>query len=187
MSTGPTERVDGRRAKAERTALAILAAAQRVLAEHPDAGMADIAAAAGVGRATLYRHFPAREDLLVALRARAAEELRTVLRAAREVDDNAEAALRRLVVALADLGERYRVLGASDERGRARQLAAITRPLRATVERGQRESLIDPSLSPAWVVSVLLALMRASKTERRGPGRGDAVVDLLLDGVRARS
>jgi TetR/AcrR family transcriptional regulator, mexCD-oprJ operon repressor len=182
--TGVSEH-DGRRAIGERNAQAILDAALLVLAKRPDAGIGEIAAAAGLGRATVYRHFPVREDLLGALRERAREEMRSVIRAACVAGDDAEAALRRLVAALVELGDRYRVLAASDDAGRARQLPAVVRPLREAIERGQRDGLIDPELPPSWIVAALLALLRAAKAERRGPGTADAVVDLLLDGVRA--
>src|ERR1700683_663638 len=47
---------------------AILDAAASVIAEHGEAAsMADVAEAAGVGRATLYRYFASREDLMRAL------------------------------------------------------------------------------------------------------------------------
>ena len=49
---------------ADRTQMAILDAAARVVRRRPDAAMADIADEAGVGRATLYRYFPTRESLL---------------------------------------------------------------------------------------------------------------------------
>ncbi|WP_139981132.1 TetR/AcrR family transcriptional regulator [Nocardioides litoris] len=48
----------------------ILAAAQRHLNVDPRASMAVLAAAAGVGRATLHRHFSSRDDLLHELGAR---------------------------------------------------------------------------------------------------------------------
>ncbi|HEX4245606.1 MAG TPA: TetR family transcriptional regulator, partial [Acidimicrobiales bacterium] len=47
---------------------AILDAAALVLSDKGDtASMEDVAAAAGVGRATIYRYFPSRDDLLSAL------------------------------------------------------------------------------------------------------------------------
>ena len=46
---------------------AILAAAARCLTDNPSATLADIAQAAGIGRVTLYGHFPSRSELLTAL------------------------------------------------------------------------------------------------------------------------
>jgi len=43
---------------------AIVEAGIKTLLNNPSAGMSDIANAAGVGRATLYRHFPSREELI---------------------------------------------------------------------------------------------------------------------------
>src|SRR2546426_519468 len=49
----------------DRTAAAILDAAAHALSEHgSNANMADVAGAAGVSRATLYRYYPDREALL---------------------------------------------------------------------------------------------------------------------------
>jgi hypothetical protein len=48
---------------------AVVAAATRVFCEQPQVSMADIARAAGVGRVTLYAHFPSREALLEAVLA----------------------------------------------------------------------------------------------------------------------
>jgi AcrR family transcriptional regulator len=57
-----------RRADAARNAGAILAAAEQLFAERgPDVPFDEVARRAGVGNATLYRHFPTRSDLLVAV------------------------------------------------------------------------------------------------------------------------
>lgn len=56
------------RADAERNLHALLAAAKDEFAEHGvDVGVRAIAARAGVGTATLYRHFPRRSDLIAAV------------------------------------------------------------------------------------------------------------------------
>jgi serine phosphatase RsbU (regulator of sigma subunit) len=52
----------------------ILEAASRLLAQSPTATLADVAAAAGVSRSTLYRHFPGREGLIAALGERPRRE-----------------------------------------------------------------------------------------------------------------
>ena len=53
-----------RRADAERNIEAILDAALARLGRDPSASMTEIAKAAGVGRVTLYGHFPSREALV---------------------------------------------------------------------------------------------------------------------------
>ena len=59
-----------RRADAVRNARAVLDAAGELFAERgPDVALDEIARRAGVGNATLYRHFPTREDLLAAVYA----------------------------------------------------------------------------------------------------------------------
>jgi len=56
------------RADARRNYEALLAAADQVFgADGPEASLDEIARRAGVGNATLYRHFPTRRDLLVAV------------------------------------------------------------------------------------------------------------------------
>ena len=73
MTSGKPMRADARRSY-ER----LLAAAAEVFAEQgTSAALDDIAKRAGVGNATLYRHFPDRRDLVQALLAGRYDELRT--------------------------------------------------------------------------------------------------------------
>jgi AcrR family transcriptional regulator len=55
------------RQAAAQNRLAILAAAHELLAESATVSMNEIAKSAGVGAGTLYRHFPTREDLILAV------------------------------------------------------------------------------------------------------------------------
>src|SRR6195952_4124991 len=57
-----------RRSDAALNRTKLVDAARHLLSENPDATMIEIAADAGVGRGTAYRHFPTREDLVSAVR-----------------------------------------------------------------------------------------------------------------------
>jgi AcrR family transcriptional regulator len=63
-----------RRSDAALNRTRIIEAAHRLLADDPDATMGQIAAAAGVGRGTAYRHFPSREELVDAVRRQARDD-----------------------------------------------------------------------------------------------------------------
>jgi serine phosphatase RsbU (regulator of sigma subunit) len=70
----PSKQTDLRRADALRNRERILDAAERMLDRSPSASLADIAAAAGVSRATLHRRFRTRDELVTALRDRPHEQ-----------------------------------------------------------------------------------------------------------------
>src|ERR671926_1972568 len=80
----PLQPPNPRQALQERVAAAILEAAARVLAVGGEqTSMNDVAAAAGVARATLYRYFPSRQALLDELARVAADEAGARLASAR--------------------------------------------------------------------------------------------------------
>ena len=64
-----------KRSDARRNRDAILAAALEALTESPDASLNAIAKRAGVANATLYRHFPTREELVLATYQHEVEKL----------------------------------------------------------------------------------------------------------------
>jgi AcrR family transcriptional regulator len=70
-----TESSELKRSDARRNRDAILAAALVALTESPDASLNAIAKRAGVANATLYRHFPTREELVLATYQREVSQL----------------------------------------------------------------------------------------------------------------
>src|ERR671926_779295 len=107
----PLQPPNPRQALQERVAAAILEAAARVLAVGGEqASMNDVAAAAGVARATLYRYFPSRQALLDELGRRALADASGRLESARVDQVGLEEGVARAVRALVELGEAFIVL-----------------------------------------------------------------------------
>lgn len=163
--------------------------ALRVLADDPLAGMGRIAAEAGVGRATLYRHYAGREELIEALRDQVRAEFRALVADAELEQDDPIEALTRFVNALWDLRDRYGVIAPARDEGTERRAALLWRPLHRLVTRAQEAGEIADDLPPAWVAASLRALVRAAAAEVDAGrlARRDApalVVRQLLQGAR---
>jgi TetR/AcrR family transcriptional regulator, mexCD-oprJ operon repressor len=191
---GPAVRPYGRRADAERNRESVLDHATRLLTEDPTVGMGEIAARSGIGRATLYRHFATREELIEAIGKRAADETEHAVAASRLEDGTATEALHRLIVALFEIGDRYRFLlvqdslrppTQQDDMQRMEQLGA---PVVALFERGQAAGEFSRSLPAAWMVTVFGAVIISAAhnefTGRLDPERNlDIVTETLLHGL----
>jgi AcrR family transcriptional regulator len=173
----------------ERVATAIVDAAAGVLADRGDqASMSDVAAAAGVARATVYRYFPNREALLEALGRLALEDIGDRLAAARldevAVDDGLERAVRALVT----VGDGFVVV--ARDRGRPANAAfdeRIALPVRDLLARGQREGEIRKDVPAAWLAEALFGLV--VNVIGSGPRLGTedtiaSIAGVFLDGAR---
>ena len=180
-----------RQALQERVAAAILEAAARVLATGGEqASMNDVAAAAGVARATLYRYFPSRQALLDELARVAAEEAGARLASARVGELAAEEAVRRAVRALIEAGDPFTVIARERVRPDPEQFEQrVLEPLRRLFERAQGAGEIREDIPKTWLTDALVGLVVSVLSSRPVLGREDtiAVVSaLFLDGARPR-
>ena len=119
----------------------ILDVAIEVLGRNPDAGMGDVAAAAGVVRRTVYSHFPSRADLVRTLAQRAVVEVAAVLTEVDAPDRPAESVWVDFVAHLWPLARRYRVLVVLRRSEYGDEIHAVLGPVEQTlaqlVGRGQ--------------------------------------------------
>ncbi len=167
MSVPPRRRADARRSRS-----AILDAALRLLDERPDAGMAAVAAAAGVTRQTVYAHFPSRDDLLTAVVDHLTERATRAMDAAGADEGRAPDALLRLLdaawgVSVAHPGLlRLELRPAPPEEDRARHEPIADR-IGRVLQRGREEGDFDPQPALSWQVAAVIALCHAAGEEIR--------------------
>jgi AcrR family transcriptional regulator len=179
-----------------RTPAAILATSAHLLAERRDASMNDIAAAAGVGRATLYRYFPTREALLNALADGALEELAARIAAAGLDQVPVPEALQRLLRAVLAVGDRYVILLDEKTALQGRDTADdahedVVAPMQTLFQRGQDDGTLRRDLDAAVLVrlfgGLVLAVINASLPRTLGVEQAAALAgSMFLDGARHR-
>ena len=180
------EEAHAQRADARRSIAAILDAAVSLLAERPDASMAEIAAAAGVARQTVYAHFDTRAELLSAVAERALARATEAIDSAAPAEGPPREALDRLVTAWWDtVTQHARVLEAlasayPDHRAIHELHGPILERLTRLVRRGQRSGDFDPGLPATWLASAFLGLVHVAADEVAAGRLGDAAAGRAL-------
>ena len=153
--------------------------------------MSDVAAAAGVGRATVYRYFPSREALLDELARVALRDAGDRLVAGNLDKVPVEEGIARAVRALVGVGDYFIVLARERVRPEPGELEArLAAPLRALIERGQATGEIRADLPAGWLTEALLGLVVSVLVASPSLGAEDtiaAITTLFLDGGRVRS
>jgi AcrR family transcriptional regulator len=170
------------RADARRNHEALLDAGKAVFARSGvDAPLDEVAREAGVGQGTLYRRFPTREHLFVAIMQDRVELLDRSARELLEAED-VWAALTRWLRLYDQSATDYRGLsarvgdGLSDDGSPMAQACA---PMKASFallfERARDQRLVRPDITALQVLSLVSALPKAA-----GP-----YLDIVLNGLRA--
>ncbi len=180
-----------RQALQQRVAAAILDGAAQIFAlQGEQASMNDVAEAAGVARATVYRYFPNREALLDELAEVAVGDVDARLTSARIDEVAPEEGIARAVRALVDVGDSFVLL--ARDRGRSdpeRFKRKLTQPVRQLFERGQAGGDIRGDVASARLTELLIGLIVGGLTSTPQLGKEDmtaTITGLFLDGARAR-
>jgi len=175
------------REAAARNRAAILDAAHELLAESAAVSMNEIAKRAGVGAGTLYRHFPAREDLILAVYRHDVRKLVDSVDkllaaqpplAAFTAWFEKLAAYIRVKHGLGEALHSAAIRNAIDETY-APVIAAVTKLLDACVA----DNSVRPDLDPADVLLLMGFLWRVAPDED-GVRQGRRLTQIVLDGIR---
>jgi AcrR family transcriptional regulator len=164
-----------------------VATAREVVATSgPDVGLEVVAARAGVGIGTLYRHFPRRADLLLAVVEDRLRETAERLRA--ELDHDPREALAAVVrtfaaaqradAALARVVRETPVGNGPVDAARA-EIGAV---LAQVCDRARRAGALRSDVTAADVHALVCAVAAAGPDD---PAAGDRYVQVVLDGLTA--
>ena len=173
---------------------AILDRVAHVLSEGGlDMSMADVAEAAGVGRATLYRYFPTRQALLDSISGRALGDLSQLISAVEKTDLSARESLSRIAravlaqagIALLLMRERVVVNDGTFEE-------SVFKPLNLMIDVAQKSKEFDPDVASRSITMLFLGLLRAgvvlvSEGSSTVEEVAANIVRLLFDGLGEQS
>ncbi|TDD69694.1 TetR/AcrR family transcriptional regulator [Jiangella aurantiaca] len=176
----------GKRADAQRNVAAILDAAAACLVRDPDASVSDIAAAAGVGRVTLYGHFASRTELVDAVFVRAVTRAHEALDAV-DLTGDARQALARLVASSWQVIDESRMLLVAAQHTlppeRIRKLHENPmRRVRSLLERGRAAGVFRFDLPADWLVAVFYTVVHGAADEI---GAGRLAAEAAADAITA--
>lgn len=181
------------RADARRNHAAILDAAAAVFAEHGlGAGVAEIARRAGVGPATLFRHFPTKDDLVVAILEERAREMLAIAGDGLDLaEEDPLAGLAHVLERGTELHVRDRALLQAAIRDlpveRIRDLhQEILDVVARLVDRCRVAGVVREDLAPQDVpLAMAAAAGSCQKFRDEEPRVEQRVLQLILDGMRA--
>jgi AcrR family transcriptional regulator len=179
------------RADAVRNRAAVVAAARKVMSKKGlDAGIDEIARAAKVGVGTVYRHFPTKDDIVVALAEDRFERLAEFAHDALAEDDPAAAFERFLFRAgelqAADLGLSEVMRGYENVMPAAAERVGLLELTREVLTRAQKAGAIRKDLEAEDVPMVMCGIGTTTNHPAPfiGPDSWRRFLALVIDGMR---
>lgn len=139
---------------------AIRRAAIELFSANPGTSLAEVAARAGVGRATLHRHFPSRDDLIRDL-AITALDATDAVKDDFEDHPDARVALARMFELLVPLGDRFHFLARChvDDPEVIRRYDAQVDDVRELVARLRSQGHLAADVPDAWAIALADSLI----------------------------
>jgi AcrR family transcriptional regulator len=185
--------VPGKRRDAQRNRQVLVHTASRVVRERGlDASLDEIARRAGVASATLYRHFPTREDLYEAVFAGTAESFRHAGDEALATPDDWSALNSYLEAVGTFMADNRGLCDLMDqEKPRSQTLQEVRRyseeMVRTLLDRAQRQGSVRPDVTATDVLLILCGLQRVIPvTVGVAPHAWRRHLALAMDALRAR-
>jgi AcrR family transcriptional regulator len=170
---------------------ALLDTAVAVLTADPGASLSEVAAAAGIGRTTLHKHYPTRDDLVRAVGFRAIERAEQATAAVTGAA-GALAGLRELAEAMVPLGPHlaflWRTPAFDHDQAIGDRWRAVEEHLYAILDRARADGLLRDRLPDYWLLQAFHSLVYVASelvhtghlAPRDAPG---LVLDTFLHGV----
>jgi AcrR family transcriptional regulator len=180
----------GERSDAARNREAIArAATAAVHRQGPHVSLATIAADAGVGIGTLYRHFPTREDLLNFLAHRSFEQVLSNVRAAESEGTTAGDALRRFIeAAIAQRNELVLPLHGGPPVTSSETLAVrdqVHLAVQRIIDRGRADGTVSQDATPRDVVAFGAMLAQPRQPDPEWDATCRRLLATYLNGLKA--
>ncbi|WP_103349377.1 TetR/AcrR family transcriptional regulator [Amycolatopsis sp. CA-128772] len=177
------------RKAAARNRVAIIEAAHELFAQNPLVPLSEVAKRAGVGAGTLYRHFPTREDLILAAYQHDIERLTTTADEVLRRHASAKAAFVEWFETLSayirikhGLGDALHSAAAQDviDAAWAPTSAAVAKLVEACVAEGT----IAPGHDPADIIMLMSFLWRVANDDE-GAAQGRRLIATVFSGLQA--
>lgn len=182
------------RGVASMTRAAMVERAIELFAEDPQMSASEVARRLGIGRTTLYRHFPGRDDLLLAVGQEGARRIIGAYRDMARDESSGLVMLERLAERLFGLGPVLTLVIANDPVVGPGELDAAARgyspggrpenPVYRAVDRGRADGTIDPGLPAEWIETFLWTTLTAGQLHSEQTGARHEALALVLQALR---